>query len=165
MVRVRYSRTRETSADEESALLRRGGDDANTPRWVFGRRAAIAIGAACVVACGAVATMSYSVNGVGVGSSIATRFGGASRLGDAALDGDAELGKYSLKRRKQRMRARVRAATAPSSASLGAEEFDDENEVVELGKHRLPRRQRVARRRAARNRARGSTPDEEAPAD
>ena len=95
-MRVRYSRA--SGADEESALLREADEDVNTRRWTRSRRIAVAVGGMCVVACGVVATMSGSLMGEGVGSasSLATRFGGASRLGDAAsADGDAALGKQS----------------------------------------------------------------------
>ena len=95
-MRVRYSRA--SGADEESALLRDADEDVNTPRWTRARRIAVGLGGMCVVACGVAATMSGSLMGEGVGSasSLATRFGGASRLGDAAsVDGDAALGKMS----------------------------------------------------------------------
>ena len=79
-MRVRYSRA--SGADEESALLRDADEDVNTRRWTRSRRIAVAVGGMCVVACGVVATMSGSLMGEGVGSvsSLATRFGGASRL-------------------------------------------------------------------------------------
>ena len=95
-MRVRHSRA--SGADEESALLRDADEDVNTRRWTRSRRIAVAVGGMCVVACGVVATMSGSLMGEGVGaaSSLATRFGGSSRLGDAAsVEGDAALGKQS----------------------------------------------------------------------
>ena len=96
IMRVRHSRA--SGADEESALLRDADEDVNTRRWTRSRRIAVAVGGMCVVACGVVATMSGSLMGEGVGaaSSLATRFGGSSRLGDAAsVEGDAALGKQS----------------------------------------------------------------------
>ena len=110
-MRVRYSRA--SGADEESALLRDADEDVNTPRWTLSRRVAVAVGGMCVVACGVAATMSGSLMGEGVGSasSLATRFGGASRLGDAELvDGDAALGKsdHAKEREKKLYRYAVK---------------------------------------------------------
>jgi len=109
-MRVRHSRA--SGADEESALLRDADEDVNTRRWTRSRRIAVAVGGMCVVACGVVATMSGSLMGEGVGSasSLATRFGGASRLGDAAsADGDAALGKKS-EHAKEQQKKRYRYA-------------------------------------------------------
>ena len=130
-MRVRYSRA--SGADEESALLREADEDVNTRRWTRSRRIAVAVGGMCVVACGVVATMSGSLMGEGVGSasSLATRFGGASRLGDAALGKKSEHAKEQQKKRyryavkkeeKERVtrttrRVERRAAKAASAAT------------------------------------------------
>jgi len=147
--------------DEESALLESDdrARDGNTHRR---GRVTKAIGAVCVVACGALAAMT--VGGWGEGSALATMTR-AARLGETP----ATLGKRRVGKRVARKARRVAAREkrddaaeddasdasasddAPADESADVDAAADADDVSDLGKRRVRKRvARKARRVAAR---------------